>query len=137
MGCQTCGYVLKREKKEREPPGVDTIDILAQRDEALLLLCQRRQRIVCAIRTGLQRQVSAMAVELPDETWIGRKGLWRGQLGSLVRPPKPSCASECWQARRSGQARTQQSENPRAASEILGERLKIRWRDGGVSCCGG
>jgi len=67
--------------------GESTINILAQRDEALSLPRQVCESIVCWIRLRFQSHVPPVAVKLPHEPRVSFECFGRRQLCCFVCPP--------------------------------------------------
>jgi hypothetical protein len=55
-----------------------TIDVLAESDEARMLSSQFSQGEVGSIRLCLQSHVTAVAIELPDESGVASESLGSG-----------------------------------------------------------
>lgn len=72
-----------------------TIDILRERYKPRHLPRQFREGIVTRIRRRLQRLVSSVRVEEPDQARIAPESLGRGQGLCIVVPPDASGAAEC------------------------------------------
>ncbi len=77
----------------------EAIDVLADRKEVGLPSCQLGESEVRPVGLRLQGHVPSVAIELPDEAGVFRKGFRGCELRGVIGSPVATCAAEGRKAR--------------------------------------
>jgi hypothetical protein len=68
-----------------------TIDVLTQRNEAILLLCQLSQSVMGRVGFRFQRHMASVTVKLPNQPWVAVECFRGSQLSRIVCAPESAC----------------------------------------------